>query len=75
MKARRRRTLLAVVLSFQGETKRRHFFNRRAALEWLEIEAPAIFPGRVERMGLYNSRGMLIWKKRSNNEWRSHNPV
>jgi len=43
MKARRRRTLLAVVLSFQGETERRHFFNRRAALEWLEIEAPAIF--------------------------------
>jgi hypothetical protein len=63
MKARRRRTLLAVVLSFQGETKRRHFFNRRAALQWLEIEAPAIFPGRVERMELYNSRSMLIWKK------------
>jgi hypothetical protein len=74
MKARRRRTLLAVVLSFRGETKRRHFFNRRAALEWLEIEAPAIFPGRVEQMELYNSRGMLIWKK-INNEWRSHDPV
>jgi hypothetical protein len=66
MKARRRRTLLAVVVSFQGETKRRHFFNRRAALQWLAIEAPAIFPGRVERMELYNSRGTLIWKKINN---------
>jgi len=43
-------------------------------LEWLEIEAPAIFPGRVEQMELYNSRGMLIWKK-INNEWRTHDPV
>jgi hypothetical protein len=54
--------------------KRRHFFNRRAALEWLEIEAPAIFPGRIERMELCHSRGMLIWKK-INNESRSHSPV
>ena len=68
MRAKRRRPklrgLLAMIVGWDGQTHKEIFFDRRAAIEWLEEEGAASFDkGRIERLELYNERKMLIWAK------------
>jgi hypothetical protein len=57
------RKYLAVIVDDRGRTKKRRFPKRRLAAEWLEISAPSLIEGRIERVEVYTHRGVLVWSK------------
>lgn len=68
MRAKRRRPklrgLLAMIVGWDGETRKEIFLDRRLAIQWLEGEGAASFDkGIIERLELYNEYKMLIWAK------------
>ena len=68
IRAKRRRPkspgLIAMIVGWDGQTRREIFSNRLSAIKWLEGDGAASFgKGNIERLELYSEYMMLIWTK------------
>jgi hypothetical protein len=56
--------LVAMIVGWDGQTRKKIFSERRLAIRWLEGEGATSFDkGNIERLELYNEYKTLIWAK------------